>query len=601
MNWIPASISRQFLLLLAASAVYAADGNGKIRIAGELKQWHKITLNLAGPESAENATPNPFVDYRMNVTFTHAVSGLTYTVPGYFAADGNAGETSASGGNVWRAHLSPDKAGKWTYRVSFRMGKDVAVDANADAGKAVNRCDGKKGSFRIKPTDKTGRDFRGKGRLEYDGTRYLKFAGTGEVFLKCGADAPENLLAYADFDGTFHHDGHKDDLVKTWAAHVQDWREGDPTWQDGKGKGLIGAINYLHDEGMNAFSFLTLNIDGDDQNVFPYTTYDERYRMDCSKLDQWEIVMQHGDRLGMFLHFKTLETENQMLLDDGETGRQRRLYYRELIARFGHHLALNWNLCEENGSWGGIKGQDTRQRREMTQYVWNTDPYKHHLVIHNGQPFDDLLGDQSALTGVSVQTGKEDFSQVHGAVITWINKSRQAGKPWAVAIDEPGDAGHALAPDTDDPTHDNARMNALWGAFLAGAWGIEWYFGYQHAHSDLTCQDWRSRDGMWKQCRTALDFFTDNKIPVDEMWNRDELIAGQADYVFCDPGRIYLVYLKTGANTLDLTGDHSSFNLRWFNPRTGEYQDGPQVDGGGPVQLTPPGTQDWVAYLKCSN
>ena len=29
-------------------------------------------------------------------------------------------------------------------------------------------------------------------------------------------------------------------------------------------------------------------------------------------------------------------------------GRNGKLYCRELIARFGHNLALNWNLGEEN-------------------------------------------------------------------------------------------------------------------------------------------------------------------------------------------------------------------------------------------------------------
>ena len=35
-------------------------------------------------------------------------------------------------------------------------------------------------------------------------------------------------------------------------------------------------------------------------------------------------------------------------LDGGAVGVERRLYYRELVARFGHELALNWNLGEEN-------------------------------------------------------------------------------------------------------------------------------------------------------------------------------------------------------------------------------------------------------------
>jgi hypothetical protein len=67
--------------------------------------------------------------------------------------------------------------------------------------------------------------------------------------------------------------------------------------------------------------------------------------------------------------------------------------------------------------------------------------------------------------------------------------------------DEPGDASHGLIPDHEDPTRVNARMNALWDTFMAGGAGVEWYFGYQHDHSDLTCQDWRSREKIWEQCR----------------------------------------------------------------------------------------------------
>ena len=42
---------------------------------------------------------------------------------------------------------------------------------------------------------------------------------------------------------------------------------------------LLFGVNYLAAKGMNVFSFLTLNIEGDDANVFPYLSYDERYRM----------------------------------------------------------------------------------------------------------------------------------------------------------------------------------------------------------------------------------------------------------------------------------------------------------------------------------
>jgi len=76
-------------------------------------------------------------------------------------------------------------------------------------------------------------------------------------------------------------------------------------------------------------------------------SYTDYAHLDVSRLEQWEIVLNHAQERGLFLHFKTQEAENQGLLDDGETGPQRKLDYRELIARFGHHLALNWNMGGE--------------------------------------------------------------------------------------------------------------------------------------------------------------------------------------------------------------------------------------------------------------
>ena len=99
-------------LMTGGFSTIAVAGAKDIEIAGALKQWHKVTLTLDGPGASErDADPNPFTDYRMTVTFTHESGTPKYNVPGYFAADGNASETSADSGRKWRAHLSPDKAG----------------------------------------------------------------------------------------------------------------------------------------------------------------------------------------------------------------------------------------------------------------------------------------------------------------------------------------------------------------------------------------------------------------------------------------------------------------------------------------------------------
>jgi len=580
--------------LVAVAWNQAASGG---QISGGLKKWHKVTLTFDGPETSETANPNPFLYYRLNVTFKHQGSSKSYLVPGYYDADGDAANTSADSGNKWRVHFAPDAVGTWRYNVSFRKGLNVAVSERKNAGQSAGFMDGQSGSFDIGPTDKTGRDFRGKGLLRYVGKHHLRFAETGEYFLKCGADAPENFLAYADFDGDFKTDGHKDELIKTWAPHIKDWKPGDPTWQNGKGKGIIGAVNYLASKGMNVFSFLTLNIKGDDQNVFPYISYTDFERLDCSRLNQWEIIFEHADKLGMYLHFKTLETENELLLDKGELGVERKLYYRELIARFSHHLALNWNLGEE------INNASTEQKVAWANYLWTHDPYQHHIVNHNGDNHYDLLGSASKLTGFSLQTNKSDFSRVHSQTRNYIDRSVAAGKPWVVACDEPGDATHALITDAEDPTRDNARKNGLWGNIMAGGAGVEWYFGYKHPHSDLTCQDWRSRDNMWDQCRYALEFFRKHEIPFWDMKCEDELTENTDDYVLCKPGEVYLVYLKHGGK-VQLTAAAGNFTYGWFNPRTGDGLEGllktGSVNADRKVELAAPDKNDWLLVIKGS-
>ena len=546
------------------------------------------------------------MDYRLNVTFTHPASGKAFVVPGYYAADGNAADTSASSGNIWRVHFAPEEIGDWNFTTSFRTGTNIAVNDNANAGSSAGFFDNVAGSFEVEETDKTGRDFRGKGRLDYVGTHYLQFQGSGEYFLKQGADSPENLFAYNDFDGPFKNDGQGDNFIKNWAPHVDDWNTGDPTWAGGKGKGLIGALNYLASEEMNAMSFLTMNIGGDDKNVFPYLNYNERLRMDVSRLAQWEVFMEHADQMGMFLHFKTQETENDQLLDGGGLGNQRRLYYRELIARFSHHLALNWNIGEENTN-------TTQQRKDFAQYFCDHDPYNHHIVLHtfpnaHSSVYGPLLGNASKYTGPSIQTNNQNFSQVFNVTKEWVEQSAAAGKPWAVAVDEPGDAQHALRPDNDaGNSHIDGRKNALWGTLMAGGWGNEYYFGYGHAHSDLTLQDFRSRDQWWDICRHALRFFTLNDIPFWEMSNDNSVTSVSSDLVFYKPGDTYVIYLKNGGSTevdLSSTNGTALFDIRWFDPRNGgSLQSGsiPILVGGDQRHIGFPPADiefDWVALVQ---
>ncbi len=85
---------------------------GAVAVAPEsLLRWQPFSLTFDGPDTSEDALPNAFLNYRMSVVFTHPQSGESRTVRGFFAADGNAAETSADSGDKWRIRFTPPFAG----------------------------------------------------------------------------------------------------------------------------------------------------------------------------------------------------------------------------------------------------------------------------------------------------------------------------------------------------------------------------------------------------------------------------------------------------------------------------------------------------------
>jgi hypothetical protein len=620
--------------ILAATAAVSALAE-PVEVLGSPRKWHRVTLACEGPETSETATPNPFSDYRLEVTFHHPASAKRHRVPGFYAADGDAAESGAGAGNRWHAHFRPDENGTWEYAVSFRKGPDVAIAADPLAGTSAGFADGMSGRFEVAPSDQAVPDLRARGRLRVSGRHHLRFAESGEWFMKCGTDAPENLLAYDDFDATPNDPHQAPRLRKSWSPHARDYDPGRMasfTWRGGRGSELLGAIDYLASEGLNAVSFLTFSLDGDDDNVFPHLlTRDvaaweaaadntrwkkglvHHDRFDVSKLAQWDRIFCFAGTRGMFLHFKTQETENDRLMDGGKLGRERILYYRELVARFGDHLALNWNLGEENTN--GDAG-----RKAFAAWFEANDPCGHPVVIHTypgekRKVYQPLLGKASDLDGASLQTDKPTFEHVFGDTLEWVRRSAAAGRPWVVSCDEPGDAGAGLRPDAEaGDSHTDARRDALWGHALAGGAGVEWYFGYRYPHSDLTCQDFRSRDAFWDVCRHFLRFWELSGAPFWEMENRNALVSGAGDNAnrcLALPGRHYVVQRHAaGGITLDLGEAKGGFDIRWYDPRN----DGPlrtgsvaKVRGGGIVDLgAPPADQgpvagdDWIVDVRAT-
>ncbi len=607
-------IATAFLLFL-----FSCDHQPSGTVSGNQKKWSPVTIDFTGPAASESdSDPNPFLDYRLQVEF-RGPGGKVYNVSGFFAGDGEGGGS----GRIWRVRFSPDETGEWSYSADFRTGDQIAV--NFDQAGEPAEFDGAEGTFQVQDQDSSVADFYRWGRLEYAGEHYLKFRDDG-YWIKGGTDSPENFLAYQGFDNTRRSTQNYDNLesipaLHSYEAHIEDWNEGDPDWNDGAGKGIIGALNYLSSKHVNSIYFLVMNIGGDGKDVFPWignpvpggSPENDNLHYDLSKLSQWETVLNYAQKKGIALHvvFNEAEEANKRELDDGELGTERKLFYREMIARFAHYPALQWNISEEYNLMFDLGIQRVR---DFASYISETDPYNHPITVHSaGDPLEELaftFGD-SLFSTTSVQLNQRRIDRITEAIR---EASANAGRPLPASMDEftvdMGDNRSWIPIDNADLQ----RKQKLWPTYFSGG-QIEFILeGFLEVDSFKKPET----DALWDYVWYARKFMAEN-LPFHEMEPMDGLVSnestltvGEGDnkssemgaQVFGEPGEIYAIYYPVAESTgqIDLSGMAGKRTLRWYNPRTGEFAGDPTVlSGRTNVSLgSPPSSpdEDWVALIQ---
>lgn len=506
----------RFLVLALCTLFLAACSKSPempVTITGEPKVWHVQTLSFEGPMVKEERST--FMDYNLVVIFFNE-EGDVLEVPGYFAGTGNSAFEEFTEGNIWQAKFVPNKSGNWKYELFFSSTKNSGLyDQYSNADNIIIVA----GEFEIFSNEITTHenDFRNLGMLQDVNQRYLQFSDSKDYWLKTGAGSPENIFAYADFDGTYDAGGTNfpslgENQLHEFEPHLKNWREGDPSWGEGKGKALIGLMNYYADVGVNNQYMVTMNYQGDGWDVFPYVDPKDPFVFDVSKLAQWQMVFDYMDSKGIAKNILLTETENESyfeVMDGVEVGKgfadSRKLYYREMVARFGHSLGLVWNLGEEHGVVGN-SGEDpyrqptsVQQRRQFAQYIREIDPYDHAIVSHNWPDGEEdhygpLLG-EPAFSGISLQAHHSYFEKAR----EWTQRSKEAGRPWVFMVDEPLGWEFGAQPDAEVEGHQRAIEGVLWPALMGGASGVDWYFGWQNnaPTSDLSNEDQRTRHDLW--------------------------------------------------------------------------------------------------------
>lgn len=496
-----------------------------------------------GPEVSEDR--NAVLNHRYFAKFIS--EDRSFDVEGYL-------HDIRNGKGIWLVRLQNLPEGTYELETRFCSGENVAI--NGCEGTTVGEIE------TVTVTSKHDAVVRqGRGR-------YLEYAD-GTIFLKTGAGSPENILAYVDFDGTYDAGGTPfpslgKDQLHSFDPHLKDARHDDPTWDNGKGAALLGLFNYYEEVGVNSQYLVGMNIHGDGWDVSPWVSHDDPYVFDVSKLAQWQTVFEHANNRGVAIHFLFTETENESFFEvhDGLTvgedfAPSRKLYYREMVARFGHLPMIIWNLGEENGVVGNT-GEDPyrlptspAQRGEFADYIDSLDSRGHPIVSHNWPDAEEalygpLLG-RTSFSGISLQAHDNYFDKI----VEWTGKSADAGRPWVVSVDEPLGWEFGARPDAEVERRDET-LTVLWPTLLAGGAGVEWYFGWQNnaPTSDLSNEDQRSRDALWRVSAKVRVFF--ETLPLLDMSSRRD-------------GDIMI--LEGGGHKVEMTGDVITYTAPGAMPR----------------------------------
>ncbi|MEL7162646.1 MAG: putative collagen-binding domain-containing protein, partial [Bacteroidota bacterium] len=138
------------------------------------------------------------------------------------------------------------------------------------------------------------------------------------------------------------------------------------------------------------------------------------------------------------------------------------------------------------------------------------------------------------------------------------------------------------------------RHRVVWGNFMAGGAGTEFYYGYGTGCTDLTCDNHRTRDQKYTDAAFALRFFQVHFQPYfPAVVNANDLTEDNDDYVLANPDNAYAVYRPDGGTTT-ITLPSGEWTVAWYNPRTGALSDASTLTGN---QLVAPDANDWTALI----
>ena len=527
-----------------------------------------VSLRTAGEWELHSSHPyaNPFADVTVDGTFT-SPSGRAYTIPAFY--DGEA---------TWRLRFSPGESGRWTYRTCSRPSDpDLA----------------REGSFEVEPGP--GRPF-----LQATPGRAWGFHDeTGEPVFLLG-DTVYNLfgMAYCGVD-------------------VQSFLER----RARQGFNLLRVrlpVSPFHPpEGYSTWQT---------RRTWPWGGSEQAPCFDRFNLDYFRTVDQvvgMAERLGLGLEMIMEAWGFEFPFNSRHifTAEWEELWLRYLIARYDAFSCVYfWTPLNEyefypNGDWH-YKPLADRWAMRIGRWIKGVAPHGHIVSVHNGprEPAfaQRFAADPEAIDAIMFQhwgtTGEQDAwlaagieGQIARSLAGWWGSAVFAEYGYERNPELPlVFPGHAYC----DPEH--TRRGAWRGAFCA--LGVIHGFENSWGPFQVLDQDQPGLAYLLHMRRFFSEIVPFHRVrPAPDTIVSREAAPGRRPMALASEGReLAVVYLPVGGE-IDLALPASlRYDVRWFDPRTGELHPARACEGEPRWRFLAPGSEaahppDWLLVLSAAN
>lgn len=343
--------------------------------------------------------------------------------------------------------------------------------------------------------------------------QWLKRQGGRHLFL-CGPGDPEDFL----YVGKRNPDG---------------TRDGDQVQRIGK----------LIEHGGNCIYMQIVRTHGgdarSDRTHNPFVDSDPAQGLDPDILDQWEEWFALMDRHDILIYLFFYDDGARPWNTGDRVGPEEKAFLETIVQRFQHHRNLIWIVGEESE-----ERYSTARVQGIAEVILAADEHDHLIGNHHlsGTTFK-AWRPEGALNHFAMQLGMTDDAAHAGA----IEALQKAAGRYQIIYSE------STATRTDP---DGMRSHA-WSVAMGGL--MPMLLGMDIANTPVEAL---------RQCRYLQQFF--ERTDFYRMAPHDELKHAETRYVLADPGRSYIAYADSLANTLGITDlPTGRCEVAWLDCRSG--------------------------------